>query len=92
MRSLLAIVGRTEDGRDVFGGVYRFHETTGLPLAVVFDAVRASGGIVAVDAFMTEARAAGMTGSRAASKLREAVIDSLGPESWARIEASGLAC
>lgn len=77
--SFLCIAGLV-DGGYAYGGVYRFHETTGTPLSVIVEEVTRKGGVVALDEYLREAQAAGMSGDRAAQKLAEAFSDSLGAE------------
>lgn len=78
--TLLALAGRTVDGRAVVSGVYRVHETSGVPLDVILESVRERGMLVDWQSFVREAVAAGMSRERAISKLEAAIVDSFGPE------------
>lgn len=77
---MIKIVGRTTDGKDVVAGVYRFFETVGLPLDIVFDELRNRNAIPSWLHFYSEAQAAGLSHDRIISKLEEAVLDCYGAE------------
>lgn len=61
-------------------GVYRFYETTGVPLDVVFEVLRDRNMIPCWSLFLLEAVEAGMGAERALSKLVAAISDSYGAE------------
>lgn len=72
--------GTTPEGHPVYGGVFRFYETHGLPLDVVFDLIKQRGGYVDWLDYYLDARKAGMKHERIISKLDETISDSFGPE------------
>lgn len=76
---MLEACGRTTDGRTVVRGMYRFYETSGVPLDVILEFIRDRGAVPDWRAFVDEAVAAGMSEARAVSKLEEAVADTFGP-------------
>lgn len=61
-------------------GVYRFYETTGVPLDVILEVLRDRGMMPCWSLFLLEAVEAGMDVGRALSKLETAISDSYGAE------------
>ncbi len=80
MTPLLKIVGRTTDGKDVLSGVFRFYETEGLPLDVLFEALLLKEALPCWTSFFQEALAAGMAPERIFAKLDPAIVDVFGTE------------
>lgn len=76
--NILRIIGETADQRPVYGGVFQFHETTGLPLDVVLEGIQTAGGVPCWVSFVLDAVEAGMSEERALSKLESAIVDSFG--------------
>ena len=77
---MLRITGKTETGTLVISGVFRFFETTGIPLDSLFDCFKQRNMIPDWISFYLEAVEAGMKRDRILSKLEPAIIDSYGPE------------
>ena len=77
---MFKIVGKTQDGRDVVSGVFRFYESVGLPLDIILDTIRENNTIPDWTAFYKEAKAAGMKHDRIISKLEESIMDVYGVE------------
>ncbi len=75
---MFTITGKTVEGQLVLAGVYKFYETHGLPLDVIFDLLQARNSIPDWSAFHSEALKAGMKHDRIISKLAEAISDSFG--------------
>lgn len=78
--SMLRIVGITTDGKTVVSGVFRFHETEGLPLDILFEALRMKDAQPDWTSFYREALSAGMTPERIFAKLDPALSDIYGSE------------
>jgi alanyl-tRNA synthetase len=72
--------GITTDNKICVSNVYRFYETEGLPLEVIFDLLKNHNMIPDWIEFVKEASAAGMTKRSILSKLEEAILDSYGKE------------
>lgn len=77
---MLEVSGKTTDGKFVVQGVYRLHETSGIPLDIILEAIRERGMMPDWEGFIAEAVAAGMSEHRALSKLEPAISDSFGAE------------
>jgi hypothetical protein len=75
---VLRVVGKTEEGQLIVAGVYRYYETTGLPLDVMFDCLRQKGAIPDWLTFYVEAVRAGMKHERILAKLDPALVDAYG--------------
>jgi len=73
-------VGTTSDGKLVLTGVYRFYETTGLPLDVLLSCFIQKNWMPDWIDFYKTAYAAGMDHSRILAKLEESISDSFGKE------------
>ena len=77
---MLVITGKTESGDLVVAGAFRYYETIGLPLDVMFDCFRQKGIVPDWLTFYVEAIRAGMKHDRIISKLDAAIADTYGPE------------
>jgi hypothetical protein len=82
---MLIKVGETQDGRPVFGGVYKITETAGVSLDVVLDCITGAGGVVAWPLYVDDAVAAGMKRERVLGRVEEATSDVLGHQAGAEI-------
>lgn len=72
-------IGITTDERAVMGGVFRFAETYGLPLDMIFLLMDERNMIPCWVSFYQEAAKAGMKHARILSKLSEPMGDIYGP-------------
>jgi hypothetical protein len=81
------MVGRDTDGRPVARNVFRFAETYGVPLDVLFGEFEARGWVVSWLHFYREARLAGMAHARILAKLRVPIADAWGREVRDRVMA-----
>lgn len=75
MRDMFDIVGTTTDGKTVCKGIYKFYETNGIPLDILFDLLDKNGVMVSWRDFYVEAISAGMEHNRIISKLEEPICD-----------------
>ena len=75
---MFMVVGRTEDGKTVYAEVYKFYETHGMPLDILFAMIRDKNAIPCWMSFHREAKSAGMKHERVLSKLDEALSDVYG--------------
>ena len=88
-KNILYQTGQTADGKVVLGGLYKFFETHGLPLDVLFICCMERNSVPDWIELYRAARVAGMQHDRILSKLEEAILDSYGKE-WADIVISRL--
>ena len=84
--SMLFCVGQTEEGIPIYGGVFHFYETEGVPLDTLFECIKRKNAIVSWVDFYKEALLAGMEHSRILSKLEEAVCDVWGKDFYSVVE------
>ena len=77
---MFVVVGKTEDGKIVYSGVFKFYETHGLPLDIILEGLRDKSGIPCWVLFHRESLKAGMKHARILSKLDEAISDVYGSE------------
>ncbi len=70
----------TQDGKDVYAGVFNFYSERGLPLDVLFNIAIEQNWVPCWTSFYKEAIAAGMSHGRVLAKLEEAITDSFGQE------------
>ena len=75
---MIELAGKTQDGKRVVKGIYRFHETTGVPLDVLLEGIRDQGCLPDWEAFVVEAVEAGMSVKRAIAKLEPCLVDVFG--------------
>ena len=76
MSQLFQVVGKTEEGASVVSGVYSFYETQGCPLETILEKLRDSGFIPSWTHLYVEMLLAGISFSRAMSRLDAAIVDS----------------
>lgn len=76
--SFLYIVGKTQDGRDVVAGAFRFRETYGLPLEVLAEALQANGAVVSWPHYVQEALSAGSKPASIKASITSAFVDLFG--------------
>jgi hypothetical protein len=74
-KHLIRVVGKTSDGRSVVSGVYRYFESTGLPLADILEQLEEKAYVPCWLSYMDEATRAGMKPARALAKLRDGMGD-----------------
>src|SRR5229473_1571502 len=84
--SILNEAGITTEGKLVYKGVYRFFETNGVPLDVLFECIDKKDGVVSWVDFYKEAKYAGMEHDRILSKLEEAICDIWGKDFFKVVE------
>jgi hypothetical protein len=84
--SMLFCVGETEEGAPIYGGVFHFYETEGVPLDTLFECIKRKSALVSWIDFYKEASLAGMTHDRILAKLEEAVCDVWGKEFYSVVE------
>lgn len=75
---MIEALGKTVDGKIVVKGVYKFYETNGMPLDVLFETLRNQGMVPDWGTFMLEAVEARMKPARVISMLDPAIADSYG--------------
>lgn len=78
-KTSLQIQGTTTEGLIVVSGVYRYVETHGVPLDVVFSSLQERKMVPCWMSFYKEALAAGMEHGRVLSKLEDPLSDVYGP-------------
>lgn len=79
-KKLLTQTAITTDNKPVYGGVYKFYETHGLPLDVIFISFIEKGWMPDWIDYYKSSLAGGMQHSRILSKLEEAISDTFGKE------------
>lgn len=75
----MKITGKTTDGRDVVGGVFKMVDTHGLPLADAVMLINDRGFVVDWFDFIVSANSAGWNDKTIKARINEGVLDSLGP-------------
>lgn len=76
MKRLLRVVGHDPAGQPVYGGVFRFCETHGMPLEDLLAIVRARRAAIDALGYLDDAVAAGMKPDKVARRLEAALRDS----------------
>lgn len=79
-KELLFQTGITQNGKPVYGGVFKFYETHGLPLGEILQCFMERDWMVDWIDFHQAAISAGMEHERILSKLEESISDSFGKE------------
>jgi len=77
---MFTLTGYTTDGKSVYGGVYKFYETHGIPLDIIFNIFIERDWIPDWIDIYKSASYGGMKHDRIISKLEEAISDSYGKE------------
>ena len=71
---------RHSRGQPVLAGIYRLHETHGIPLEIILAYLAEHKIIPSFLDYYWEAEAAGMKHSRILAKLKEAMLDTYSPD------------
>lgn len=77
---MIQIEGQTEDGRKVVSGLFRFYETHGIPLVMLFTALEGMNVVPDWGPFYHEARRAGVKAERILAMLHSDISDVYGRE------------
>lgn len=72
------ITGKTESGQNVVGGLFKFYDTYGLPLTVLFDQLQENNSVMDVIGFYNDAKKAGWKDVKILAQLSEHLADSYG--------------
>ena len=83
---ILTPLGQTKDGQIVYGGVFKFYDTIGVPLSVMLASLQDRGMIPCLLSFARDAMEAGWKKQTVLSRLEEAVIDTYGRDHWAEVK------
>ena len=68
-------------------GVFKFYDTTGVPLTVVFDYLKDKNIKPCWVSFIEEAKKSGWQNKTILSRLEESIIDTYGKEYWEKIRS-----
>jgi hypothetical protein len=79
---MLEVAGYTTDGKMVIKGIFRFFETTGLPLDIIVDQITSRGCVPSWYDYFLEATAAGIPPERVKSRMEEVILDVYGRKYW----------
>lgn len=90
MKSACIQTGTTTDGKPVMSGIYRFYETYGLPLDIIFDVFVKKDWVPSWIDLYKDCQLAGMSYNRILSKIGEAISDSLFGKEYSDIVISKL--
>lgn len=76
----LEIIGKTTDGRSVVKGIFKFFDTTGIPLFIIFDLCEQHNWIPSWINFYQEASGRGWTHKTIINRLKDGITDVYGTE------------
>jgi len=82
----MPIVGKTEDGRIVVGGLFELFNTLGIPLSVIFDFLVKEDLVPDLFGFVKEAKMKGWKDKTIYTRLSENIVDSFGKEYWKEVK------
>lgn len=82
----MELVGKTEDGRQVIGGLFKMHDERGLPLSLSLMFLHDAGQVPDLAGFLNDALDHGWSYNSTIPRIREAVIDVFGKAEWVIIE------
>lgn len=75
MSATLPVLGKTDTGAPVIGGVFKLYDTYGLPLWAVLDQCAVRGLVIGWQAFYRDARAAGWKHKTIMTRVRADLTD-----------------
>jgi len=81
-KRVLQPVGKTEDGKLVYAGVFIFYDRHGLPLQEIISCLEENNAVPCWVSFIKEADKQGWTRKATVSRIKEAIIDIHGPAYW----------
>lgn len=79
-------IGVTSENKKIMGGVFKFYDTYGLPLSIVFDVLISKNMIPSWIHFIMDAKKSGWKKRTVDSRVREAIIDTYGLIFWVSME------
>ena len=85
-KNLFEIVGKTEDGRLVVSGIYKFKESYGIPLDFIFEEIEKNNMIISWPHLIREAKECGCNMSKFMTELEYSVLDIYGKKQWEHIK------
>ena len=77
---LIQVVGKTTEGQLVLSGLYKYFETTGLPLSIIFEYIKNKNMVPSWNHLYKEMVRAGMNRDRIISRLSLDIFDVYGKE------------
>lgn len=80
------VAGKTEDGRQVIGGLFKMHDERGLPLSLSLMFLRNANQVPDLAGFLNDALDHGWSYNTTIPRIREAVLDVFGKGEWEIIE------
>lgn len=86
MKLKLKVVGKSTDGKDVIGGIFKLADSYGIPLETTLTYFRDNNKLVAWDVFIQNAQKAGWSNHKIKVTIQAAVNDVLGKETWVAME------
>ena len=73
--STLVLLGKTPDGRPVYGGAFQLADTLGFPLAASLEQSRVVGCVVSMPHYFASAMEHGWDDEQTFSRINEALVD-----------------
>jgi len=84
-KQLVKIVGKTSDDRLVLSGLFRFAETYGLPLEIIFQLLKDNNMIPSWSHLLEEAKKAQVNMERFKRRLQDNIVDIYGRDYYHEI-------
>ena len=84
-KNSIVVIGEAKDGKQVLSNVFRFYDTVGLPLTVVFQILDDKGFLICWSSFFQDATKAGWKPETILSRLEESIVDVYGKGFWLKV-------
>ena len=84
-KQLFSIVGRTLENDPVVAGIFRFKESYGMPLVVIFDNLQNRSMVPSWFHLLEEAKKAGVNQEKFMTELEYSIIDIYGMDYWKKV-------
>jgi len=84
-KQLFSIVGRTEENNLVISGIFRFKETHGMTLDVIFDCLKDRNMVPSWLHLLEESENAGVNFEKFMTELEYSIINVYGKKYWSKI-------
>ena len=84
-KQLFSIVGRTLENNPVIAGIFRFKESYGMPLDVIFDNLQGRSMVPSWFHLLKEAKRAGVNQEKFMTELKYSIISIYGMKYWKKV-------
>ncbi len=91
LKSYILLLGKTPDGRPVFGGAFQMADTHGFPLWATLDEAKEKGFVISMPHYFASAMEHGWTDEMTFINIREALVEIGNPDVFEKVKQGCIA-